>query len=335
MSEAAGLAWPALGLVLPEYTDRSMDWLVDYAERADSAGVESIWVGESWGYNPFSLLGRVAERTDCPLGTSIANVFARSPAALAAGTLGLHDATDGRFFLGLGTSTPNVVEGFHGQNFDRPLRRLRETIEILDLALSGERIDYNGEVFDLQGFRLNHADGAIVPVLNAALGTTNIALTIDYADALAPHMLPLPALEDALAAGRERANSDREIRLVPVLPTAISEDPESARRALAGHIAAYVGPADFYHDVIASNGFPHEAAAIRDAWQAGDREAATDAVSESLQDAVGVAGTPDAVRRRIRDLHDGPADATLHTFPEGATEEMFEATVATLPDALD
>lgn len=331
MSSDATFDYPRTGIVLPEYADRSGDWLVDYAEEAAASGFDSVWVGEGWGYNPFSLLARIAERTDCALGTCIANAFARSPAALAANALTIHEATDGRFLLGLGSSTPLVVEGYHGQSFERPLRRIRETIEILDLALSGDRIDYDGEVFDLGGFALNHADGQEVPVLNAALGTTNIAMSIDFADGLLPHLMPLPAIEDAIDEARDRANRDRDLHVSPSIPTAVSEDPEEARSVLSRHVAYYVGSTDFYNGVVADHGFPEEAEAIQSAWQDGDKAGAADAVTPELQDALGIAGTPEHARERVTDLLDGVVDTALISFPQGATDEMFEATLDALP----
>jgi alkanesulfonate monooxygenase SsuD/methylene tetrahydromethanopterin reductase-like flavin-dependent oxidoreductase (luciferase family) len=323
--------YPRIGIVLPEYADKSADWLVEYAEDAVANGFNSVWVGEGWGYNPFALLNRVAECTDCGLGTCIANVFARSPAALAANALALHDVSDGQFVLGLGASTPMVVEGFHGQSFERPLRRIRETIEIVDLALAGERIEYDGEVFDVSGFKLNHADEANVPVLNAALGTTNIAMSIDFADGLLPHLMPLPAIGDAITEARERANRDRELHVAPSIPTAVSDDPEKARSVLASHVAYYAGSTDFYNDVIADHGFPEEAAAIQEAWRSGDKAAAADAVTPELQNALGIAGTPEQARERVNELLNGIVDTALISFPQGASDEMFRATIEALP----
>jgi alkanesulfonate monooxygenase SsuD/methylene tetrahydromethanopterin reductase-like flavin-dependent oxidoreductase (luciferase family) len=331
MSEDTSFDYPRTGIVLPEYADWSGDWLVNYAERAVDSGFDSVWIGEGWGYNPFSLLARIAERTDCTLGTCIANAFARSPAALAANTLTIHEATDGQFVLGLGSSTPLVVERYHGQSFERPLRRIRETIEILDLALSGDRIDYDGEIFELGGFTLNHADGQEIPVLNAALGTTNIAMSIDFADGMLPHLMPLPAIGEAIEEARDRANRDRDLHVSPSIPTAISDDPEEARSVLSQHIAYYVGSTDFYNGVVADHGFPDEAEAIQSAWRDGDKAGAAEEVTPALQDALGIAGTPEYARERVNDLLDVVVDTALISFPEGATDEMFETTLRALP----
>lgn len=322
---------PRTGLALPGDTDRSGEWLVDYAVRASEAGFDSVWAPEAWGYDPFVLLGRTAARTECALGTCISNAFSRSPTALASSALALQEATDGQFVLGVGASTPSVVEDFHGQSFERPLRRIRELLEIVDLALSGDRIDYDGQIFELEGFRFQSVPDRSVPVFNAALGRTNMALSIDHADGIIPHLHPLSAIEEALADARERANRDREIHVAPSVPTAISEDPDEAERVLSDHVASYVGTTEVYRDVVARHGFETEAERIHAAWQDGRRGDAAAAVSRDLQEDVGIAGTPEYARDRFRDLLDGPADTVIVSFPRSITDDMYEAAVEVLP----
>ncbi|WP_254525766.1 LLM class flavin-dependent oxidoreductase [Natrinema caseinilyticum] len=322
--------YPRTGFVLP--SDRPGTDLLNLAVNAVESGFDSVWTAGGWGYDPLVLLARVAERVDCALGTCVVNGFSRTPSALAAGSLALHEATDGRFVLGIGASTPAVVEGFHGQLFDRPLRRLRETIEILNLALSGDTIDYDGEVFQLNGFTLDRADGAAIPVFNGALGRTNLAMTIDHADGWISHLLPLPTLESALADARKRASTDGSPRICPSIPTAISEDPTEARQLLAEHVATYVGSTAFYRDVIAEHGFHEEAHEIHDAWQDGQRSVAVSAVTRPLLDAIGIAGRPRYGRERLLEILE-TVDTALISFPRGATSDVHRAVVEALPPA--
>ncbi|MFB6172898.1 MAG: LLM class flavin-dependent oxidoreductase [Haloarculaceae archaeon] len=323
---------PRTGIALPEYESWTATEQVEFAVEAVDAGFESVWCGDGWGYSSVPLLARVADRTDCVLGTLAANVFARSPGSLAMDAATLHEATDGQFVLGVGTSTPNIVEGFHGAAFERPLRRLRETIEIVELALSGERVNYDGEIFSVEGFRMHLPQGpASVPVFNAALGPTNVALSVEHADGLITHMLPLAALDDAVAEGEARAGETADLHRMPSVITSVHEDPTVARSTLAAHVAAYVGPADPYNDVVARHGYSEAAAAIREAWERGGREAAAEAVPQSLLEAVGVVGTPAEVREQYRALADGPADTVLTSFPQGATEEMIRLALEAIP----
>jgi alkanesulfonate monooxygenase SsuD/methylene tetrahydromethanopterin reductase-like flavin-dependent oxidoreductase (luciferase family) len=201
------------------------------------------------------------------------------------------------------------------------------------LALSGDPIDYDGELFSISGFRLSHAANVEIPVFNAALGRTNIALTIDFADGLLPHLMPLSAISDAIAEGEQRAHSTADLHIAPSVPTSVSTDPAEAERVLAKHIAYYAGSTDYYNDVIATNGFHDEAAKIKRAWHGGDRESASRAVSRDLIDAIGIAGTPQEARRRVTELLETTVDTALLSFPKGATEEMWNLALEALPES--
>ena len=276
----------------------------------------------------------MSENVNIPLGTSIANVFARSPIATAAQTLTLHEATGGNFLLGIGASTPMLVEQFHGVEYDRPLRHIRETIEIVDLALSGEEIEYDGTIFTLNGFRLNHADSIKVPILNGAIGTTNIALSIEYADGILPHMLPLTALDDVIADAEGRVSKTSSLHVAPSMPTSVSEDPQEARYVLSKHVAYYIGSTKFYNKTVSENGFREEAVAVREAWEKRDREAAAAAVFDELLDALGIVGIPERAQRRLEELLNDIVDSVIISFPMDATQEMFNSTLQALPEGV-
>lgn len=314
--------WLAPGVVVPELG--TVEETVAFGEAAAAAGAEVLWCAGGWGYGPMPLLGMLAERTDAVLATGIANAFARSPGALAMDALALHGATDGRFVLGIGTGTPPIAEGFHGVPFERPIRRIRETIEIVRLALAGEPIDYDGEVFDLEGMQLYGVpDGGVeVPIVAAALGRTNRAMALDYADGITTYLLPLDAIPDALESARSRATTGGSVPVVAQVPTCVSEDPAEARSLMAHHLAYYVGALDVYHAVVADHGFRTVAEDIRSAWQANDRDRARELVPTELMDAVGLVGTPERARERLDAHAAGPADAVVLSFPEGSDERM-------------
>ena len=322
---------PETGVVLPELDGFSVADTVAFAVAAERAGFESIWCSEGWGYAPFALLGRISEVTDCWLGTGIAHAFGRTPAAMATNALTLHEATGGRFVLGLGTSSPSVVKGFHGVDFDRPVRRVRETIEVVRLALAGEPIDYDGSAFDADGYVLDHVgDGVDVPIFNAALGPTNVAMTVDYADGIVTYLLPFDSIPSAIAAGRARAGNDADVHITSQIPTCVSHDAEKARTVLADHLAYYVGALDAYHGVVFRHGYPDVADQIRTAWRAGEHDRARRAVTDALLDAVGIVGTPERARDRYERILDGPVDTAVITFPAGVDEEMRHAALDAL-----
>ena len=160
-------------------TDSDGNWesAATFAREADRLGAESVWTGESWGYDAITPLAYLAARTDnIALGTGIIQLGTRSPASLAMTAMGMQSISDGRFRLGLGTSGPQVVEGWHGVSFAKPIQRTREIIEIVRLVTSGERVSYDGDIYQLplpdgEGRALRSSVPPVhVPVYVAALG---------------------------------------------------------------------------------------------------------------------------------------------------------------------
>ena len=130
--------------------DPSMPRFLDVARQAERIGVDSVWVAEYWAYDAFTPLAAVAAVTErLRLATGIAQLGARTPAMLAMTAQGVQAVSDGRLILGIGTSGPQVMEGWHGVPFDRPVQRTRETIEIVRMITAGERLSYDGSVYRL------------------------------------------------------------------------------------------------------------------------------------------------------------------------------------------
>ena len=163
-------------------------WL-ELAREAERLGVDSIWVPEFWAYDAFTPLAAIAAVTErVRLATGIAQLGARTPAMLAMSAMSVQAISNGRFILGVGTSGPQVMEGWHGVEFSRPVRRTRETIEIIRMITAGERLSYSGEVYKLplpggEGTAIRSRAGThFVPIYIAALGPANLALTGELAD---------------------------------------------------------------------------------------------------------------------------------------------------------
>src|SRR5438132_5032298 len=145
-----------LGLNLPYEGSLAFPEAVELAQRAEALGFESVWMPEAYGTDAVSILGALAARTQrIRLGTGIVNVFSRTPALLGQTAATLDLISGGRFILGLGTSGHQVVSGWHGMRFDRPLQRMRETVEIVRRVLRQERLRFEGEIFRLdKGLKL-------------------------------------------------------------------------------------------------------------------------------------------------------------------------------------
>ncbi len=162
---------------------------VELIREAERLGVDSVWVPEFWAADALTPLAYLAACTSrIRLATGILQLGARSPAMLAMSALSLHSLSGGRFVLGVGTSGPQVMEGWHGVRFDRPLRRTRETIEIIRLITAGERLEYHGEIYDLpmpggEGRPIRSLlPPAHIPIYVASLGPANLRLTGELAD---------------------------------------------------------------------------------------------------------------------------------------------------------
>ncbi|MEF8781430.1 MAG: TIGR04024 family LLM class F420-dependent oxidoreductase, partial [Haloferacaceae archaeon] len=186
---------------LPVAAQPSLDAIVSMAQRAEGAGYDRVWLPETWGRDAVTTLALAAERTDrIGLGTSITNVYSRSPALVGQTAATLQEASDGRFRVGLGPSGPEVIQRWHGESFDRPLRRTREYVEIVRAVCAGEEVDYDGDVFDLSGFRLRCDPPEPAPPIDAAgLGPKSVELAGRFADGWHALLLTPDGLRDRLS----------------------------------------------------------------------------------------------------------------------------------------
>ena len=178
----------ATGLSIGSRMDVDNDGIIALARRADELGYDSLWVGESWGRDVFTVLTMMACHTGrIRLGTGIVTVFSRTPALVAQSIASLDVASQGRAVLGLGTSGRIVIEEWHGVKYDRPVERTREYIDIVRMALAGQRVDYQGSLFQLSRFRLTFSPvQERIPIYVASLGPRNLALTGSWPTAGSP-----------------------------------------------------------------------------------------------------------------------------------------------------
>lgn len=302
------------------------------AERAESLGYDRIWTGELWGRDSFVALTAAAERTETiGLATAIVNVYGRSPATLAQAAATLDDVSDGRFALGLGTSTAKAIEDLHGMAFENPARRLHETAELVRAFLDADgRVEYDGECFDVADFP---ALGADVPVYAAALGPAMRRATGRTAEGWLPHNIPFERLPEAFEtiaeAAREAGRDPEAFHVAPYVPCAVADDPDDARDEIRGHIAYYVGSGEGYRRAVA-DAYP-EAEDVADAWQNGDRGAARNAVTDEMVAALGVAGTPSQAREQLDAVREvSVIDEPIVVIPAATDPDVADRTIEAL-----
>jgi coenzyme F420-dependent oxidoreductase len=283
----------------------SLEAVVELAERAESLGYDRLSVPEVTGRDAVTVLATLAARTDdIGLSNDVLSPWGRSPAILGQTAVTLQEASGGRYRMGLGTSSPALTAQWHLEGYDRPLRRLRETIEIVTQVADGGRLEYDGEVFDGGGLSLRGVDPAEVPIDVAALGPKTTELAGRFADGWVPQLFTTDALRDRLADLRRGAElGDRDpsdLRVAVTVRSCALEDVGRARevagRQIAFMVAAY-GP--YYRRSIARQGFEAETDAIHGAWTDGDRGEAVAAVTDEMVDGLVAAGSPETVRETV------------------------------------
>lgn len=310
----------------------AMPSMIDYVVGAERLGATSVWVPEFWAHDALTPLGALAQATDTiRLGTAIVQLGTRTPAMLAMSAMTLQELSGGRFVLGIGTSGPQVIEGWHGIRFARPLTRTRETIEIIRLVTAGERLDYQGEHFQIplldgEGKALRSGASPVhVPVYIASLGPANLHLTGARGDGWIGNSFFCETAEvftDAIAAGADSAGrSLDDIDLTVSVSCEFTDDIDGAGRRHAEGYAFTFGAmgsssTNFYNQAFARQGFGPAVAEVQRLWRSGDRDAARRAVPIEIGLRTNLIGPDDEVRRRLRQYRDVGV-TTLRVNPIG------------------
>ncbi len=291
----------------------------DFVRDAERIGVTSVWVAEAWGQDALTPLAYLAARTErIALGSAIAQLGARTPAMLAMSAMSLQLLSGGRFRLGIGTSGPQVMEGWHGVRFDIPLAATRETIEIVRMISAGERLSHAGRAYQLplpggQGRAIRSMlPPASIPIYVASLGPRNLELTGELADGWIGNTFVPEHAEvflDRLRAGAARANrSLADLDLVIPVGVEITADEDAAVAAARRHARGYaftigaMGSKDqnFYNAAFSRQGYGEDVDAVQALWLAGRREEAEARVPVELGARTNLVGTPAMITERLR-----------------------------------
>jgi coenzyme F420-dependent oxidoreductase len=323
-------------IVVPSGMD-DIDDVATMAIHAEDHGYDRISLPEVTGRDGVTLLAILADRTDTiGLSNDVFSPWARSPAILGQTGVTLQEASDGRYRMGLGASSPDLTEKWHLAEFDRPLRRLREAIDIVNQVTRGERVDYDGEYFSGGGLELRGVEPAEVPVDVAALGPKAVELAGRFADGWVPQLFTPDSLADRMADFRRGADlGDRDptgLRVAVTVRSCALEDRERARDLARKQIAFLVGAyGPYYRKSVSDQGFDAETDRIYDAWTDGDRGEAIAAVTDEMVETLVAVGTPEEARETAARFEavDG-VDAVRVGFLGGMTAEERRATTDAL-----
>jgi alkanesulfonate monooxygenase SsuD/methylene tetrahydromethanopterin reductase-like flavin-dependent oxidoreductase (luciferase family) len=301
--------------------------ILHLALTADELGYEAVFLPETWSHDITVLLTEIAIRTkQLQLGTGILSVWGRSAATFAMAASTLSKISDGRFILGLGSSTPQMAEGFHDTLYETPYEKLRTTITQIRALLAGERIPL-ANVFEARPLRLNLPANRDLPIYLAASAPKSIRIAGELCDGWIPFLFPRDHLADGVALLDEGASQagtpGREWQVCPVIPTIVANDSAAARKGAAWVIAFYLttmGP--IYRKVINRHGYQAEVAAVLEANQ-GRRPAVVPSEAEVLLDQLTLYGTAEEVREKLASWYaSGATMPALMTNPNLGLDEI-------------
>jgi F420-dependent oxidoreductase-like protein len=314
----------------------------DLIASLEPAGLDLVWVAEAYTFDAPTMMGYLAARTErVEIGAGILPLYSRTPTLTAMTAAGLDAVSNGRAVLGLGASGPQVIEGWHGVPYDKPLARTREIIEICRQVWRRERLVHDGACYQVplpegQGSGLgkplkliNRPVRERIPIWVASLGDRNVELTAELAEGWLP-LLFVPELADKVWAGALKKGSARraddlgplQISAGGFLAIGEPDDVAWVRDLARPMVALYVGGMgakgrNFYNDVARRYGFEAEAEAVQDAYLDGRKDEAAKLLPDALVDSMVIAGPEGHVRERISAYREAGV-THLNVIPVGA-----------------
>ncbi|MFD3558388.1 LLM class F420-dependent oxidoreductase [Streptomyces sp. NPDC058686] len=320
----------------------------DDAAALESAGLDAVWVAEAYGFDSPTIMGYLAARTErMKIGAGILNVYSRTPALIAQTAAGLDAVSGGRAIIGLGASGPQVVEGWHGKAYDKPLGRTREAIELTRRILRREVIDHHG-ITDMplpaeKGGRLGKPLKILakpvrpeVPLYVASLGPANVRMTAEIADGWLPTLFIPEKAEQVWGAPLAEGAAKRDPGLGPLQVVAggllaIGEDAAAARDLARPNIALYVGGMgavgkNFYNDLAVAYGYEKEAKLIQELYLSGKKKEAEAAVPDEFCELMSLCGPESYVRERVEAFR-AAGVTMLNVIPVGPEPARLVETV--------
>ena len=311
----------------------SMHKILLFAKMADQQeNVDSLWVPESWGRESFSTLGAMSQITKkVRLGTSIVNIYSRTPATVAMAAITLDVLSNNRTIIGLGASTAAIVENWHGVQFNKPASRMKEYIDCLRLINRGEKVKYNGEFFKINNFKiLHHPQRMHIPIFMAAVNKRMVSMASELADGTLLYLRPFEELKRT-ANELKQATKGKGFEIACSFICAISnKDPERARDRAATTLAFYVAVGKYYSKFLAENGFELEVEKINAEYRKSGAEGAAKFVSDKMLSSLVICGSSEECRESLsKFLSTGITLPILQFNPVGDSERSFKEMLAT------
>ncbi|MGB1523564.1 MAG: LLM class flavin-dependent oxidoreductase [Nitrosopumilus sp.] len=292
------------------------------SKSVSDSKIDSIWIPETWGMENFSTMSAVASNTDSQkIGSSIINIYSRSPSTIAMGAATVDILSNGRLILGLGTSSMPIVEDFHGNKFSNPVQRMKEYVEIIRLALSKKQMNYSGKVFELNNFTLLiEPKRKSIPIYLAAINEKMVNLTWEIADGVIFYLRPLEELKKTIT----KMQSKKRIDVACQIITCVSEDSENAILRAKKTLAFYVSVGNIYREFLSKNGFQNDTKNIFEEFKNSGFKSNYELVTDKMLNSLCIAGNPNESKKQLQKFRDSGIDLPIIQFnPIGDTKESF------------
>jgi len=312
----------------------SVDQILDCASHLSKCHPDTIWIPETWGMENFSMLSMVSQKVNSPkIGSSIINIYSRSPSLMAMGAATVDTISNGRLVLGLGTSSMPIIEDFHGMKFEKPVSRMREYIEIIRLVLSGKQVNYDGNFFKLKNFSLlikplrSH-----IPIYLAAVNQKMVELTWEIADGVIFYLRPISELKNTI----EKMQNKKKIDVSCQLITCVSKDSQKAIDHAKKTLSFYISVGEIYRNFLAKNGFQNETEQIFQEFEKSGLGHVHEFVSDSMIESLTICGNPQECLTKLKKFKDTGLDLPILQFnPIDDVKESFSLLTSTFSEVTE
>ncbi|MDQ3903041.1 MAG: LLM class flavin-dependent oxidoreductase [Thermoproteota archaeon] len=311
-----------------------MGEVLSFAKRADkNKRIHSLWIPESWGREAFASLGAMSQATrSVKLGSAIINIYSRTPATIAMAASTLDMLSQNRTIIGLGASTPAIVEDFHGLQFAKPVARMREYIECIRAMIKGDKVNYDGKYVKARGFKLLYKpQRERIPIFVACVNSNMVSLASDLADGVLLYLRPMRELKETVMRIKLATRHNKSFEIGCILICAVStQEPEKARARAAKTLAFYVSVGKYYRNFLSENGFRKETEQIANEYIQNGLEAASRMVPQTMLDSLTVCGTADeCVKSLSRFMSTGITLPIIQVNPVGGAESSIREILTT------
>ena len=309
----------------------SVEQILQCTNMISETKIDSIWIPETWGMENFSMLGAISSKTkNQKIGSSIINIYSRSPSTISMGAATTDILSNGRLILGLGTSSVPIVEDFHGNEFETPVQRMREYVEIIRLSLSKKQINYSGKIFNLKNFTLLiKPKRQSIPIYLAAINQRMVNLAWELGDGVIFYLRPLDEMKKTIS----KMQTERKIDVACQIITCISNNSEEAIQRAKKTLAFYISVGKVYREFLAKNGFENETNNIFEEFKKSGFKSNHELITDSMLNSLCISGSPEEVKVQLEKFRDTGINLPIIQFnPIGNPIESFSLLKKTLLD---